>query len=51
MFLTWSKEGISYKADPKHAELVIEELGLKEAKRVVAPVTKEGGNTTQSETC
>ena len=43
--LTWSDEGIAYEADPRHAEIVIAELGLKEAKGVVAPGTKEEGNT------
>lgn len=43
--LTWSSEGTSYEADPRHAEIVINDLGLKDAKGVVAPGTKEEGTT------
>lgn len=43
--LTWNKDGASYEADPRHAGIVIEELGLKGAKGVVTPGTKEEGTT------
>ena len=43
--LTWNKGGVSYDADPSHAEIAIDELGLKDAKGVVSPDTKEEGNT------
>ena len=43
--LTWSTDGISYEADPRHAEVVIQELGLSEAKDVATPWTKEEGTT------
>ena len=45
MILTWTKDGISYEADPRHAEIVIDELGLKDAKGVVTPGTTEDGAT------
>ena len=38
--LTWGSEGISYEADPRHAEIVISELKLSEAKGVVTPGTR-----------
>ena len=43
--LTWGPNGISYEADPRHAEIVIKELGLTEAKGVFTPGTKEEGTT------
>ena len=43
--LTWKSDGISYEADPRHAEIVVKELGLTEAKGVVTPGTKEEGTT------
>ena len=41
--LTLTKGGIAYEADPRHAEIVVQDLGLKDAKGVVAPGTKEEG--------
>lgn len=34
-----------YEADPRHAELIVEQLGLKESKSVTTPGTKEEGRT------
>eukprot|EP00973_Karenia_brevis_P000215 28347-Karenia_brevis.AAC.1 len=39
--IAWNHEGISYQADPRHAEIIIEHLGLKEAKIVQTPGVKE----------
>ena len=43
--LTWTKDGISYEADPRHAEIVIDELGLKDANGVATLGAKEEGTT------
>ena len=43
--MTWKSHGISYEADPRHAEIVIKELGLSDAKGVVTLGTKEEGTT------
>ena len=42
---TWTKGGTSYEADPRHAEIVIDELGLKDAKGVATPGAKREGTT------
>ena len=38
-------QGITYEADPRHVEIVVEQLGLQNAKPVVTPGTKEEGTT------
>ena len=43
--LTWGSGGISYEADPRHAEIAVKELNLVDAKGVVTPGTKEEGTT------
>ena len=35
--ITWTKTRITYEADPRHAELVIQDLGLKNSKHAVTP--------------
>ena len=42
-----SEKGIIFEADPRHAEITIEQLQLKDAKIVCTPGTKDEGNTTQ----
>ena len=42
-----SEKGIIVEADPRHAEIIIEQLKLKDAKIVCTPGTKDEGNTTQ----
>ena len=39
--LTWEASGIRYEADPRHAELVVQGLGLQGAKPAVTPGVKE----------
>jgi len=40
--LRWTEAGIEYEADPKHAQQVIEEMGLsKESRAVDSPIEKE----------
>ena len=41
--------GIEVEADPRHAELIIAELGLDDAKAVMTPGTKEPDNTPEAE--
>ena len=36
-----TKEGVGFEADPRHAELVIKELGLQEAKEGKTPGSKD----------
>jgi len=43
--LTLTNKGVEYEADPRHAEIVIKELGLTDAKGVVTPGTKDEGTT------
>ena len=37
----WTKSGIDYEPDQRHAEMVIRDLGLEQAKAVSSPGTKE----------
>ena len=39
--LRWTKEGIQYEPDQRHAEIVVRELGLTEAKKVTTPGCRE----------
>jgi len=40
--LRWTEVGVEYQADPKHAKMVIEDMGLKEDSRSVeSPIEKE----------
>ena len=40
--ITWKEEGIEYEADQRHAEIIVNSLGLeKEAKAVRSPGVKE----------
>ena len=43
--LRWTDQGIKYEADPRHAELIIKDLGLDKAKGVRTPATKQEGRT------
>ena len=46
--LTWEgHKGIGYEVDPRHAEIVIEQLNLKDAKSVNTPGTKDEGHTAE----
>ena len=40
-------KGILFEADPRHVEIIIEQFGLKEAKIVSTPGTKDEGTTTE----
>ena len=39
--LTWTATGITYEADPRHAEIIIRELGLETCKPVTTPGARE----------
>ena len=39
--LTWANHGITYEADQRHADIVVQELGLQDAKSVTTPSCKE----------
>ena len=43
--LRWANSGVTYEADPRHAELIIKDLSLEKAKSVTTPGTKEEGRT------
>ena len=40
-------KGITYEVDPRHIEIIIERLGLQEAKQVTSPGTREEGKIQQ----
>ena len=42
--LSWGQDGIRYEADQRHADIVVSELGLKDAKPVSTPGPKEDVN-------
>ena len=37
--------GLRYEADPRHVELVVQQLGLQDAKVITTPGTREEGTT------
>lgn len=40
--VTWTNEGVEYKADPKHAAMIVEQAGLSDgSKALIAPAPKE----------
>ena len=41
--IRWTKEGLEYEADPRHVEIMIDQLDLKNAKPAVTPGSKEEG--------
>ena len=41
-----NKKGIVYEADPRHIEIIVDQLKLKDAKAVATPGTKEEGTIT-----
>ena len=43
--LTWTTQGISYEADPRHTEIAIDGLDFTSAKGVSSPGAKEEGHT------
>ena len=46
--VTWNgSKGLTYEADPRHVEIVVEQLRLNEAKPVATPGTREEGTTQQ----
>ena len=40
-----TERGFEYEADPRHVELIVNELKLKDAKGVCSPGTKDEGTT------
>ena len=36
----WTPEGIEYEADPKHAQVILRDLGSKGGKEVTSPAVK-----------
>lgn len=48
--VAWDEaQGISYEADPRHVEIILEQLKLKDSKSVATPGTKEEGRTQQDQ--
>ncbi len=39
--VSWSEEGLQYEADQRHAEIMVEQLGLEKAKPLATPGTRE----------
>ena len=46
--ITWEETGIAYEADPRHAELIIGEMGLQQANSVKTPGEATPETSTQS---
>ena len=47
--LTWNSWGIGYEADPRHAEIVVRELGVEQGKAVTTPGSKDDNAKAHSE--
>ena len=39
--IRWAEDSIEYEADQRHADLIVEQLGLKDAKPLSSPGTAE----------
>ena len=39
--ITWTPKGITYEADPRHAELIVRDLGLEACRPVTTPGARE----------
>ena len=48
--VTWERDGISWEPDPRHAELIISQLGLEGAKPLKLPGVKEETRRSEKET-
>ena len=47
--VTWHQWGLEYEADPRHIEIIIEQLGLENAKPVSSPGTRDEGRRKRDE--
>ena len=47
--ITRTDEGVAYEADPRHAETLIEAMGLKDAKPLSSPGSREPGKEGEEE--
>ena len=47
--VSWEKDGITWEPDPRHAELIISQLGLDDAKPLKLPGVKEESRRSQDE--
>ena len=47
----WSESGLSYRADPKHVDALIEILSLTDARPVATPVTRDTGEGQANSLC
>ena len=47
--VTWEQEGIGYEADPRHVEVILEELGLNSCSIVGTPGTSSEGRTKEED--
>lgn len=46
--ITWNQQkGILYEADPRHVEIMLEQLSLKDAREVTTPGTSDEGRTSE----
>ena len=46
----WTKEGVEYEADPRHAEIILQQLNITTCKPVCTPGTREEGHTKEGDT-
>ena len=47
--VTWESEGITWEPDPRHAEIIVDQLGLKDAKPLKLPGVKTESSRTEKE--
>lgn len=49
--ITWAQAGLEYEADPRHAEAIVQELKLDEARAVLTPGEKDWATQEDDEEC
>ena len=47
--LRWTQKGIEYEADPRHAEIILQQMNMNDCKPVVTPGTKEEGHAKEGD--
>ena len=47
--LRWTPNGVEYEADPRHAEIILQQLNISECKPVATPGTREEGHAKEGD--
>ena len=45
--VSWEQDGIKYEADPRHVEIMAQQLGLEDNKTITTPGNNDEGRTTE----